>query len=293
MLVLALLATPSTAASRPRPRRGGALTDTRNRTDFSIKLETDAPSLALAASASRKPNKAAGLLLHQDVLGGGGALFGACPVVATFHPTFSYPFNLSKFSGAASRAAAPTTLKPIGAAADAEPASFDEAKTGDASLADPAVNSVGLTCGSGGAPVWCAEPLPLAELCVSEDPIEASGSTSSSTPDAPVGATNGVLLAPSAGVWRFDGFLSNAQVEHILSRMPSDDSSWHPCDPHTPSSFRECAHVPVGSDPTLLSLLTQIGAVWGADTSGIASLPVVRLKPGAPALPAHVDHYPD
>ena len=43
MLALALLATPSTAASRPRPRRGGALIDTRNRTDFSIKLETDAP----------------------------------------------------------------------------------------------------------------------------------------------------------------------------------------------------------------------------------------------------------
>ncbi|EOD35602.1 hypothetical protein EMIHUDRAFT_122644, partial [Emiliania huxleyi CCMP1516] len=185
MLALALLATPSNAASRPRPRRGGALTDTRNRTDFSIKLETDAPTLALAASASRKPNKAAELLLHQDVLGGGGALFGARPDVATFHPTFSIPFNLSKFSGAASRAAAPTTLKPIGAAADAELASFGEAagavKNGDVSLADSTVNSIGVTCGGGAAPVWCAEPLPLAELCVSEDPIEASGSTSSET----------------------------------------------------------------------------------------------------------------
>ncbi|EOD07116.1 hypothetical protein EMIHUDRAFT_198415 [Emiliania huxleyi CCMP1516] len=69
MLALALLATPSTAASRPRPRRGGALIDTRNRTDFSIKLETDAPTLALAASASRKPDKAAELLLHQDASG--------------------------------------------------------------------------------------------------------------------------------------------------------------------------------------------------------------------------------
>jgi len=120
MLVLAVLATPSHAASRPRPRRGGALIDTRNRTDFHIKLETDAPALALAASASRKPNKAAELLLHQDVLGDGWALFGAWPVVGTFHPTFSYPFNHSKFSGAASRAAAPATFKPIGAAADAE-----------------------------------------------------------------------------------------------------------------------------------------------------------------------------
>ena len=167
MLAFALLATPSTAASRPHPRRGGALIDTRNRTDFSIKLETDAPTLALAASASRKPNKAAGLLLHQDVLGGGWALLGAWPVVATFHPTFSFPFNLSKFSGAASRAAAPTTVKPIGAAADAELASFDEAKTGDASLADSTANSVGVTCGGGGAPAWCTEPpLPLTEICV-------------------------------------------------------------------------------------------------------------------------------
>ncbi|EOD07111.1 hypothetical protein EMIHUDRAFT_198407, partial [Emiliania huxleyi CCMP1516] len=121
MLVLAVLATPSTAASRPRQRRGGALIDTRNRTDFSIKLETDAPSLALAASASRKPDKAAELLLHQD------------------------------------------------------------AETGDASLADSTANSVGLTCG-GGAPVWCAEPpQPLTELCVSEDPMKASGSTSNET----------------------------------------------------------------------------------------------------------------
>ena len=116
MLVFAVLATPSLAASRPRPRRGEGLIDTRNRTDFSIKLLTDAPAPALTASASRKPNKAAELLLHQDVLGGGWALFGAWPVVGTFHPTFSYPFNHSKFSGAA----APATFKPIGAANDAE-----------------------------------------------------------------------------------------------------------------------------------------------------------------------------
>ncbi|EOD07838.1 hypothetical protein EMIHUDRAFT_125038, partial [Emiliania huxleyi CCMP1516] len=164
----------------------GALIDTRNRTDFSIKLENDAPTLALAASASRKPNKAAGLLLHQYVLGGGGALFGARPDVATFHPTFSIPAYLSKFSGAASRAAAPTTLKPIGAAADAELASFGETtgavKNGDVSLADSTANSVGVTCGGGAAPVWCAEPpLPFAELCVSEDPIKTSGSTSKKT----------------------------------------------------------------------------------------------------------------
>ncbi|EOD26646.1 hypothetical protein EMIHUDRAFT_236694 [Emiliania huxleyi CCMP1516] len=127
MLALALLATPSTAASRPRPRRGGALIDTRNRTDFHIKLETDAPTLALAASASRKPNKAAELLLHQDAAGA--------------------------------------------------------VKNGDVSLADSTANSVGLTCGGGGAPVWCAEPpqQPLAELCVSEDPIKTSGSTSNET----------------------------------------------------------------------------------------------------------------
>ena len=186
MLVLALLTTLSIAACRPRPRRGKALIDTRNRTDLSIKLETDAPAPALAASASRKPNKAAGLLLHQDVLGGGWALFGAWPDVGTFHPTFSYPFNLSKFSGADSRAAGPTTFKPIGAAADTELASFGEAagavKNDDVSLADSTVNSVGLTCGGGAAPVWCAEPpQPLAELCVSEDPIEASGSTSNET----------------------------------------------------------------------------------------------------------------
>ncbi|EOD40274.1 hypothetical protein EMIHUDRAFT_125556, partial [Emiliania huxleyi CCMP1516] len=90
------------------------------------------------------------------------------------------------FSGAASRAAAPTTVKPIGAAADAELASFGEAagavKNGDVSLADSTANSVGVTCGGGGAPVWCAEPPPpLTELCVSEDPIKASGSTSNET----------------------------------------------------------------------------------------------------------------
>ncbi|EOD06762.1 hypothetical protein EMIHUDRAFT_218821 [Emiliania huxleyi CCMP1516] len=132
MLALALLATPSTAASRPRPRRGGALIDTRNRTDFSIKLENDAPTLALAASASRKPNKAAGLLLHQ------------------------YLASFGETTGAV--------------------------KNGDVSLADSTANSVGVTCGGGAAPVWCAEPpLPLAELCVSEDPIKTSGSTSKKT----------------------------------------------------------------------------------------------------------------
>ncbi|EOD23668.1 hypothetical protein EMIHUDRAFT_239306, partial [Emiliania huxleyi CCMP1516] len=55
-------------------------------------------------------------------------------------------------------------------------------KNGDVSLADSTVNSIGVTCGGGGAPVWCAEPpQPLTELCVSEDPIKASGSTSNVT----------------------------------------------------------------------------------------------------------------
>ncbi|EOD21749.1 hypothetical protein EMIHUDRAFT_207811 [Emiliania huxleyi CCMP1516] len=193
MLALALLAAHSNPASRSRPRRGEALIGTRNRTAFCIKLPTDgdAPAPALAASASRKPDKAAELLLHQDVLGGGWALFGVRPDATFqtgFQPTFSYPFNLSKFSGAASRAAGrPTTFKPIGAAADAELASFfattGTAKNGDVSLADPAVE-IGFTCGGGTPlqpltePVWRAEPTqPLAELCVSEDPIKASGFT--------------------------------------------------------------------------------------------------------------------
>jgi len=54
VLGFAVLVTPSVAASRPRPRRRGALVDTRNRTDFHIKLQTDAPAPALAASVSRE-----------------------------------------------------------------------------------------------------------------------------------------------------------------------------------------------------------------------------------------------
>ncbi|EOD10338.1 hypothetical protein EMIHUDRAFT_248441 [Emiliania huxleyi CCMP1516] len=79
-------------------------------------------------------------------------------------------------------AQAPATVGPPGmrrALASAAGAAI----VGDGSLADSTVNSLGVTCGGGGAPVWCAEPpqQPLAELCVSEDPIEASGSTSNET----------------------------------------------------------------------------------------------------------------
>ena len=83
---------------------------------------------------------------------------------------------------------------------DTELASFGGStgvtNAGDASLADPTVNSVGLTCGGGGAPVWCAEPPPpLTELCVSEDPIEASGSASNETSPASL-----LFLHPCAAV---------------------------------------------------------------------------------------------
>ena len=122
MLVLALLATPS-AASRPPTWRGEALIFTHN---YGTQLPTDAPALALAAAASCKPNNAAQLLLREDDLTWeGAALFGAWPD-ATFHQNFSFPVKSSKPTGAASRAAGPTTLKHIGAAADAEFASFDE-----------------------------------------------------------------------------------------------------------------------------------------------------------------------
>ena len=134
MLVFALLATPS-AASRPPTWRGEALIVTRSRTDFCVKLPTDAPAPALAASASCKPNQIAEILLREDDLWEGAALFGAWPD-ATFHQNFSFPVKFSKPTGAASRAAGPTTLKHIGAAADAEFASFDET-SGATKIGDP------------------------------------------------------------------------------------------------------------------------------------------------------------
>ncbi|EOD14192.1 hypothetical protein EMIHUDRAFT_470646 [Emiliania huxleyi CCMP1516] len=122
MLVLAFLATPS-AATRPPTWDGEALIVTHNRTDFCVKRPTDAPALALAASASCEPNKAAELV--DDLTWEGAALFGAWPD-ATFHQNFSFPTKFSKPTGAASCTAGPTTLKHIGAAADAEFTSFDE-----------------------------------------------------------------------------------------------------------------------------------------------------------------------
>ena len=93
MLILAALATPSSAASRLREEP----ITTRNRTYKTKPLRTDPPELAIPASGSRKPKKAAEIPPRD--------------AWETFHPTFSFPFNLSKFSGAVSRAAGPTSLK--------------------------------------------------------------------------------------------------------------------------------------------------------------------------------------
>ncbi|EOD35244.1 hypothetical protein EMIHUDRAFT_227540 [Emiliania huxleyi CCMP1516] len=95
MLILAALATPSSAASRLREEP----ITTRNRTYKTKTLRTDPPELAIPASGSRTLKKAAEIP-PRDAWEG-----------ATFHPTFSFPFNLSKFSGAVSRAAGPTSLK--------------------------------------------------------------------------------------------------------------------------------------------------------------------------------------
>mmetsp|Transcript_7376 Transcript_7376/g.21539 ORF Transcript_7376/g.21539 Transcript_7376/m.21539 type:complete len:321 (+) Transcript_7376:105-1067(+) len=101
----------------------------------------------------------------------------------------------------------------------------------------------------------------------------------------------GVQLASSPGIWRFDDFLSEGQVSYLVARM--GECEWGPCEgsAHVHIELKQCGHVPVGEDPNLLAILAQIEAVWGADTSQVTSLPVVRYKPGAPSTLLHVDHY--
>ena len=112
MLVLAAIATPSSASSRPREEP----ITTRSRADFYVKmLQTDLPALAVPAPDSRKLKQAAEILPREDVLAWEGAALLGAKLHPTFRPTFSFPIN-SKPTGAASRAPDPITLEPTGAA---------------------------------------------------------------------------------------------------------------------------------------------------------------------------------
>ena len=91
--------------------------------------------------------------------------------------------------------------------------------------------------------------------------------------------------------WQRDGFLDAATLQHIERVLPPDEK-WAACgeDPTV-----RCAFLPIDGEPILQDVLRRAGAMWLANVSApAAGLPVKRLLPGSPGLPAHIDHlHPD
>ena len=104
----------------------------------------------------------------------------------------------------------------------------------------------------------------------------------------------GELLAEKPGVWQFNNFLSTAQVERLLNKLPTESSAWTNCEGNAHGGSRgvkQCSAIPVGRDPLILAVLDQLSATWSVNMTRITSLPVVRYPPGTGATEPHVDTY--
>jgi hypothetical protein len=80
-------------------------------------------------------------------------------------------------------------------------------------------------------------------------------------------------------------FLSETEVSHLLSSMPSFDkwqafSSQYSAGAQPSMSSRTVASVPVGTDEVLAGIVARIGSVLGVDVSLVDSLPLVRSLGG-------------
>ena len=108
----------------------------------------------------------------------------------------------------------------------------------------------------------------------------------------------------ATGFWKYDTFLSEADVDHLLQRMPAE---WGPCKSSSTSvgseswrsatrdlrPFKSCVDFPVGGDPVARALLDKVGKVWNVSLDGVQEFGLVRYSPGAPATPMHKDSWGD
>ena len=129
-------------------------------------------------------------------------------------------------------------------------------------------------------------------LLFASQPCEETRRLEEGGESAPALTHSAIISAPlapavaAAGLRLDDHFLSPAQLGHLLPLAAS--APWAACPDG--SSHRQCAKLPVGQDPLLLSLLSKFSRVWDRlDVSGVAALPVMRILPGSPTGQVHRD----
>jgi hypothetical protein len=99
-------------------------------------------------------------------------------------------------------------------------------------------------------------------------------------------------LSSEPNIWITHDFLSSATVNHLLSKVPTDESAYSPCIGQVEEfDSKRCAMVPAAGDTILEAVLANIESHFDVDTSRLikGGLPIIRYLPGAPPVGNHGD----
>jgi hypothetical protein len=98
-------------------------------------------------------------------------------------------------------------------------------------------------------------------------------------------------LSSSPNIWMTDDFLSPATVQHMLSKVPKDESAYMPCIGQVQEfASKRCTFLPVEGDDLLEAAITKIEHAWDVDVTELRKgLPIIRYLPGAPPVGKHGD----
>jgi len=99
-------------------------------------------------------------------------------------------------------------------------------------------------------------------------------------------------LAESPNVWLTQDFLPLDTIQHMLSKVPKDESAYTPCIGQVDEfDSKRCTVLPAKGDKIVEGVLAKVATTWGVDTQRLvdAGLPIIRYLPGAPPVGKHGD----
>jgi len=109
--------------------------------------------------------------------------------------------------------------------------------------------------------------------------------------DSAISAIGGHKRSNTPPLWQHAAALERSELAHLNGMLPPDEE-WPACGDGRDPLYR-CTAVPVGADLVLRRVAERLGAAWLTNSTLPDALPVMRLRPGSPGLPPHIDHLPD
>jgi hypothetical protein len=99
-------------------------------------------------------------------------------------------------------------------------------------------------------------------------------------------------LSAAPYIWLTHDFVPSSTVDHMLSKVPKDESAYSPCIGQVEEfDSKKCTMLATKDDPIMEAVISKVESTWGVDGKRLRAdgLPIIRYLPGAPPVGKHGD----